>query len=251
MSIKYEYYYLFGLDIPLDNYKLGKIKQPKAIDFIKHNIDIENFYFPFIMTDILLNSLDNQEDIIKIKRDIGSLSFLILSCNESKRFDVLDKLKESINLLYGCNVDITQDSIFLDNGVIINNSNFDILCNIVLEMMMVEKPKIEKQKVYKNKHLQATWDKLQKYRKKEAQKSETAILDIMNLLIHMNGNYDYEKVLNMTVYQILNSYIALLKKDNYSEFLSYKTSGQFKLEKEKKHWITEIKVKKSTYSKLG
>lgn len=248
MSIKYEYCYLFGLDISLESYKLGTIKQPKIIDFIKNNIDIENFYFPFIMPDILLNNLNNKEDIIKIKSEIGSLNFLIFSCNESKRFDVLDSLKESVSLLYGCRVDIVNGSICLDNGIIIDNSNFDVLCNIILEMMMVERPKPEKAKTYKNKHLQATWDKLQKYRKKEAQKNETKILDIMNLLIHMNGNYDYERVLNMTLYQILNSYIALLKKDNYSEFLSYKTSGQFKLEKEQKHWITDIKVKKSTYS---
>ena len=32
MNNGYEYYYLFGLDIPLEKYGLGSIKQPKIID---------------------------------------------------------------------------------------------------------------------------------------------------------------------------------------------------------------------------
>ena len=44
----FEYYYLFGVDIPLDNYKLGTIHQPKLKDYIINNINIEMFYVPFL-----------------------------------------------------------------------------------------------------------------------------------------------------------------------------------------------------------
>ena len=33
MNNGYEYYYLLGLDIPLEKYGLGNIKQPKIKDF--------------------------------------------------------------------------------------------------------------------------------------------------------------------------------------------------------------------------
>ena len=44
----FEYYYLFGVDIPLDNYKLGTIRQPKLKDYIINNINLEMFYVPFL-----------------------------------------------------------------------------------------------------------------------------------------------------------------------------------------------------------
>ena len=98
--MKYEYYYLFGLDIPLDKYRLGVIKQPKLIDYISKEIDIETFYLPFIMNDIIISQTDDKESLMKIKKTIGSLSFILMNCYQSKRFDVINSLIESLKILY-------------------------------------------------------------------------------------------------------------------------------------------------------
>ena len=49
----FEYYYLFGVDIPLGDYKLGTIRQPKLKDYIINNINLEMFYVPFLYVDII------------------------------------------------------------------------------------------------------------------------------------------------------------------------------------------------------
>ena len=53
--MKYEYYYLFGLNIPLNKYGLGSIKQPKLIDYISKEIDIEKVGQYIVNSNIIEN----------------------------------------------------------------------------------------------------------------------------------------------------------------------------------------------------
>ena len=90
MNNGYEYYYLFGLDIPLEKYGLGTIRQPKIIDFLSKDITMDNFYFPFMMNDIILAQSKDIDSVIKIKESLGDLTFLLMNCIQSNRKDVVE-----------------------------------------------------------------------------------------------------------------------------------------------------------------
>ena len=103
MNNGYEYYYLFGLDIPLEKYGLGRIKQPKIIDFLSKDIGIDDFFYPFVINDILIGQSKDKDSILKLKESMGDLTFLIANCIQSGRVDMLESMKESLEFLYGDN----------------------------------------------------------------------------------------------------------------------------------------------------
>ena len=75
-NISFEYYYLSGRNIPLNNYDLGIIKQLTLNEFIDLNTDINEFVQPFLLNKKIL--LNNDENIDKILNNIKDLSFLFL-----------------------------------------------------------------------------------------------------------------------------------------------------------------------------
>ena len=48
-SIGFEYYYLSGKNIPLNDYNLGTISQLTLNDFIDLGVDINEFVQPFVL----------------------------------------------------------------------------------------------------------------------------------------------------------------------------------------------------------
>ena len=254
--MKYEYYYLFGLDIPLDKYRLGVIKQPKLIDYISKEIDIETFYLPFVMNDIIISQTDDKESLMKIKKTIGSLSFILMNCYQSKRFDVINSLIESLKILYDNeNVKIDESLNILIDDIEINNSNFDILVDVVLEMMKIDKSKLKFDK-HKKKEMSDIEKEFERRRQKylemtnKKNKDEPlTLIDIANIVSH-SGLFKYDDVLNMTIYQLKNSFDIINKKEAFDINMLHRVSPKFDMSKEKyEHWTEKIKLDKSTLSK--
>lgn len=236
-----ESYYLSGLPIPLQ-YNLGKIFPLNIRYMFENNIDYDEFVRPFLI----------RIDLFDFKVDgLCDFDLFFSSFNESD--ELLNLLIDKLKILYRTdNVKAISSIriIIVNDKIMINRENYTYLADVALEMMYATKIKPKKtQSKYKNKYLQATWEKLQKYRKKEEEKKSLQLSDILNTLIHISNNFDYDKVLNLTYYQVMNSYITLTKKIGYDEFMMYKTSGQFKIEQNVKHWSNETKIKKSIYSK--
>ena len=92
--------------------------------------------------------------------------------------------------------------------------------------------------------MQKLCEKMQRYRAENEKKNAVAFLDIVNFVIHSNSVVDYERIYNLTYYQLINTYTTLMNKMGYEEYMMYKTSGQFKMDNEVKHWGTQSKVKK-------
>lgn len=233
-----ETYYLSGLPIPLKN-QLGKI-YPLTIRYMLENgIDYNDFLKPFLIRSDMVEN---------INRKICDLDLFF----DMKDETLLDLLVCNLKILYKTdNVEKFPSikTITINNSIMITKHNYTYLADVVLEMMCATrvKPEEKKQK-YKNAQLQATWEKLQRYREKEEKKKALQLVDIMNMLIHVNNDLNYDKVLNLTYYQAINSYMTLKSKEAYNEFMMYKTSGQFKMEQDAKHWTIETKIKKSAYS---
>ena len=68
-------------------------------------------------------------------------------------------------------------------------------------------------------------------------KKQIGIFDLANYLIHVDSKYTYDNVLDLTIYQLINSYQIYQQKENYDLFVKYKTNGNFKIEDELKHWF--------------
>ena len=254
MNNGYEYYYLFGLDIPLEKYGLGKIRQPKIVDFLSKDIGIDNFFYPFVTNDIIVGQSTEKDSVLKLKESLGDLTFLLINCMQSGRNDILISIKNSLEFLYGDEMKITDKLTIEIGDVEINNSNFSMLCNVVLEMLKIDKSKLKFDKPIK-KEMSAIEKEFERRRReyeerlgKHKNEKDLTILDIANISIH-TSNFKYEDILNMTLYQLKNSFDVLTKKDAYDTTVMYMVSPKFEFKDKQEHWIEKIKINKSTLSR--
>jgi hypothetical protein len=246
--IGFEYYYLMGVDIDLREFGLGIIYQPKFKDFIDNKITIEEFYLPFLANELIMSSVEDKENVLKIKDGFGALSFFLKF--SARKFENLENFKKALVMMYKNNdVVIKKDSICIGD-VIINNDNFDMLCEIVIEMMKVDKTKI---KANSNKRPMTKLEKELVRRRREYEKrikkkeKGMTILDIANIVSN-SYTFKYEDVLGMTIYQILNSYEILMIRESHEIEILYKISPKFEYKKDSKneHWTQKIRLDKST-----
>ena len=161
---------------------------------------------------------------------------------------MLNKLIASLSMLYKTD-DIRLDTygqrIIISSSIIVDRDNFTYLADVVLNMLCMEKPKKQENKrKYKDDYRQKLWEKMQRYRIENEKKNAITLLDIVNFVVHSNSVIDYERVYNLTYYQLVNTYSTLMNKMSYEELMMYKTSGQFKMENEVKHWGIQSKIKK-------
>ncbi|MGL5718480.1 MAG: hypothetical protein ACRCX2_36085 [Paraclostridium sp.] len=252
-----EYCYLFGLDINLDKYGLGTIKQPVLKNYIVQNVNIEMFYIPFIYVNMIIDKSENSDDVRKIVNKLGTFNFLIKTCLESKNISVLIAIQESLKFLYRTdNIRFGENAnIIINDEIFINNDNFDILSTIIFEMIKIDKSKIKFDK--DKKELSDIEKEFERRRKEHLERIGKAknedsltILDLSNIVIH-SGLFNYDEVLNMTIYQIKNSFEAITKKDSFDINMMHRVSPKFEVSKEKvEHWTEKIKIDKSSLSQI-
>ncbi|MGL5764741.1 MAG: hypothetical protein ACRCX8_03775 [Sarcina sp.] len=246
MKNGYEYYYLLGLDLNLEDFGLGVIKQPRLIDFLNKDVSIEGFYTPFIMNDYVIGKSDNKEEMTTLKNHLGSLTFLIGLIGTD--LGVVNQLITSLKFLYDTDsVIINEDYSINIDDILITNDNFNMLSDIVLEMQNLDKGqfKFENDNKKIDDPIEARFEFFRKKSKKK--KTEVSMIDHLNYLIHSNeGSMDYEKILNMTMYQIRNSLGTLGHKVNYETMFKYKLSSKFDIKDNIKNWNFEKIVKNSS-----
>lgn len=236
-----EYYYMTGLPVKL-SHDLGEIHQPKLFDFMENDITIEEFAQPFCARVDAIDFGDGGKlkDILKTVKDFD-LFFV-------DKGAMMDKLIKSLSMLYKTDeihLDVRNQCILIGKSIVVNRDNFTYLADVVLNMLCMEKPKKkENKRKYEDDYRQKLWEKMQRYRAENEKKNAVAFLDIVNFVIHSNSVVDYERIYNLTYYQLINTYTTLMNKMGYEEYMMYKTSGQFKMDSEVKHWGTQSKVKK-------
>ena len=236
-----EYYYMSGMPIKLGQ-GLGKIFQPKLIDFINNDTSIEELAQIFC---VRLDIIDvSQEDIQKLMTVLKDFDLFFLDEDKTS----LNKLVNYLKFLYKTDnvyLSVDKQCILIDDDIILNRNNYTYLADVVLNMLCMEKPKKQENKrKYKDDYRQKLWEKMQRYRAENEKKNAITFLDIVNFVVHSNSVIDYERVYNLTYYQLVNTYTTLMNKSNYEEHMMYRTSGQFKMENDVKHWGIQSKIKK-------
>lgn len=227
---------MFGLSIKLDHY-LGIIYQPTLNYIIEKDIEIEDIYYPFIVDkNICSDGLTVFDTFIQLKKVY----------HDDK---IIDKLLGSLKILYMTeDVKLNEDTetIVINERYTLNKDNYNYLCENVAEIFMLDLKDIQKK--YDEIKKERERPKTERDRKIAEAKARSMrnrpkedvfdLIDMSNYLIHSSEKYTYENILNMTVWQIKNSFNLYNKKENYDMEKRYRTSGNFDMGKEKqKHWF--------------
>ena len=250
--VSLEHYLILGLPIKLDK-GLGVINQPTIKELISNGFNVDSFLQPFLLRVDLIQDMKGLEDF---KQSINDFDLLFLQ-DEKGNFIFKDgdiglllKLINCLHLIYkteDVSLIYEKQTILIDNSIAINRNNYTYLADIILEIFDTEKPKpVDNTPKYKDKARQQLWEKLERRRAEEARKKALTLADIINITIHLDGYIGYNTISEMTYYQLLNTYKTLMNKMSYDEYLMFKSSGQFDLKQDTKHWTSNTKVKRST-----
>ena len=239
---------LFGSNIKL-NGLLGEIVQPKLKDFLEHDMAINDFISPYYL--IASANVENGG----IEKPLLSLLAINLQLSKEGRDAILDKFLVSLSMLYkGFKLELLEfeDSIVIaikesdEIKYLIDDDNFIDLCEAVMDMFKI---KVEKEDADLD-LLDAPPEIIEKIKKgrkefrakQREKKNNLEFFDMCNELIHINNEYNYDKVLNMTIWQIKNSYSILTVKNAQDNYVN-SGSVQWKAE-DFPDWRKETKIKK-------
>lgn len=231
---------VFGMSVKLDN-NLGSFEQIKLKELIELDLEFETLISPFILDKKIAEMFESKklfyiffiEGVLKEK--IGFLSGLI------KSLEVIYKTKNIV-------VDENSCSIIINEEFIIDADNFDYLCDSMCRLFMIDRNSIQraydKDRANANKKESETDRKFREMRERSLRnrgKSKEdeifSLTDIANYLIHCSEKYTYETVKDLTIWQLKNSFNLYQKKDGYDIEMKYRTSGNFNIKEDVKHWF--------------
>lgn len=265
--VELEYFYLSGLPINLEKEGLGIVYQPKIRDFVLNGIDMSSFSHPFILNKDMI--ADKSEDVDSELSKLGRLKFLMVydelteaTRKLTKQPSIISLLEKALKMLYKTDditVISTISTIIVGGNILINDDNFETLSTLVIEMLRIDieemKKRIEKERKEKIEEETNPWLKLFKQREEEYNKQtnnnkkDFSILDVINIVVHSQGQADYDMVFNYTPYQLKNTYETLIKKENFNVNLLHRISPNFQATDELKLWEEKTHIAKSSLNK--
>lgn len=262
-KVNMEYFYMLGVPINLEDRNLGIIYQPTLRDFINNGVDITSFSHPFLLDKEMV--LNREQGVDKHLNNLGRLQFLIVydECTKESRKKtgekgILEYLIDSLKLIYKTN-DIqiipTISSIVVDKKFVITDENFDYLSKLIIEMTRINvnemKKRIEEERKSKledkeeDPYLKRFRELERQYKKGKEEKKDFSLLDMINIVIHSQSVIDYDKIFNLTVYQLKNSYDVLINKEIFNINLLHRISPNFQPSEDLKLWEEKTNVIKS------
>ncbi|WP_297136117.1 hypothetical protein [Terrisporobacter sp.] len=233
--------YLSGNDIDLRKYNLGIIKQLKVDDFMK-DYDLIDFVKPFYME----QSLDLKDEI----HDSGIhwSYYLMMSSNEN---ELLSLLLDSLRILYrteDLNIKAFDEDVKLiikrDNKPIafIDDSNFNILCKVMLEMCYFEKPEPEPEIKGDAELIRIKKMYDQKYGQKSKDKNVIVFEEMVRQVMHYR-KLTYNDVKDWTIWFLKDVYtVECLSEVFDKQYLMFTNSNRKVDLKEVKRWQDETKL---------
>lgn len=231
-----------GKPIDLRKYELGIINQFTVDDFMD-DYDISEFIKPFYIE----QSLMLYEDIKKI--NLPLLTYL--SSSIEKNEDLIKLLIKSLKYLYRTSdvkltvinneyiIIIKKDDMGIAN---INDNNFHKLSETMFEILYYEKPKPEEKIEGSPELVKMVKEAEEKYKRKHLKDNIITFEIMVHNVIHYKNLY-YEKIKDWTVWQLKDSFITELYKENKEDSYLLATGGNYKVDLKKvKDWKKETKV---------
>lgn len=249
--------YLTGNDIDLSEYNLGVVRQIRVDEFMHdYEYDLVDFVRPFYLE----QSLDLNEEIRENK--VHFTYFYLLS-QEDKR--IMQELIKSLIFLYRLDVEKNEDGTFKDieehilianvndnlvlilkqNGepfAFIDDSNFNILGQVVLEMCHFDKPEPEKKVKGDPKLIEKMKKARRKYEEKHGKKNTMVFEELVRQVMYIR-KITYDEVKDWTIWQIKDVYIVecLIEVSDKNYLLATNPYVDIDLKKNK-DWKKETKL---------
>lgn len=256
MQLKFTKECISGKDINLKKYNLNVIRQPRVDDFMS-DYELSDFIKPFYLTKWLIKQNEEFIDIpltyyiVMGSKDISIYNELIKSLKLLYQIDELAELSANktnntiklINDEKNCALVIKKDG---KSFAVIDDKNFEMLCDTVLEICQCDAPEKEKKTVIKGDPEKVK--KILEGRAKAAAKKreENAVLfeEMVRNVIHYRL-IDYNTIKDWTIFQIKDAYkVECFREQEKNQWLLF-TSGNFKMKSnDLKHWADETKIKK-------
>lgn len=240
--MKYTKELVTGEDINLKEFNLGIIKQPKVANFMSE-LDIIDFLKPFYMVRHW-----NNNDAFKEKELPFSIYYSLSQKNNALMLDLILYLivlydTKDIKLI-NCGDDGVKIHIKNKGGIesFIDDSNFNILSKIILEILSYDEPKKEeKQKIEGSAEDIALFEKYEReYKEKQAKKNAIYFEEIVRQVIHMRKT-TYDEIKNWTVWQLQDTYKSEKAMEDYQLTWKLALAGAYK-GKEIPQWYTNNKL---------
>ncbi|HDX9663353.1 TPA: AMP-binding protein [Bacillus cereus] len=245
-----------GRPILVDGESQTYVYQPT----MKEVVDMGEDYFqrltmPFTLTtEAFFTGADNEEELVG-KWSIFELFFLrmeegttILDKPVFNGEDALEVLKQSLSYFLRADdiqVLVQRSKIIVNKAYLIDKNEFENLRKIVQEALGRKDIEVEKPPKNMTQRQKDIWEKLQKGRRRKAEKDAIHIQDIANYVSFGGTSYISPKEIDeMTYYQFYNAYKSIVGMDSYRTGMQYKLSQKFDVKDTVKHWMETLKIGK-------
>jgi hypothetical protein len=224
---------------------------------IKDVVDIgesgqNDFVLPYIMTaESVFNGVENEEELIE-KFHFFDLFFIELENGGTLLDNVFGRDARELlidSLRYFLKVSevrvLVKRKKLIADGYLIDSKEFDKIRKIVQEVVGREDIEVEKPPKNMTQRQKDIWIKLQKGRRRTADRNAVYLQDIINFVSFGGNSYiPVEQIDRMTYFYLQNAYKSIVGMDAYNMGMQYKLSQKYDVKEDVKHWTESLKVGK-------
>jgi hypothetical protein len=240
-------------EINLTKYRLGKVIPLKVSEIIKYGDDnLRDLLLPFAYKVFDETNEPMLFECLLFDSELSMKMVNFLKIFYRTDYVEIPNSKDRIFIFNNNIKDIILDSPeklenFEDEIIIIDKNNFQKLSEVICTSFFIFKPKEKEKQVIQvqkgNEAILEEFLRLQERARQEEQKrikeNEKNLHQIITI-IASQCLWDYKRVFNMTYYQLWNSYISGIQKDQYKEYIQYKVSPKFEVKDSQKHWMDVV-----------
>lgn len=228
--------------VPIEIPNMGIVYPPKLKDFMDFDfLEFKNVFS--IRKELIIDTIgENSEYYNKIKDfdlipAFGKERTLIRALKLLYKTDDVKFLKD----LYVVSIKVGNNKYYINRDNYTEFSNMILIMlhdgnNIADEKVKEELTEFELKAMRGRRKL----EKKRAERRKERNEEENVItiFDIANYVMHSDeSRFDYQSILDLTIYQLINTLNQYQAKEKYKTLMSYKTSSNFKVEENINHWF--------------
>ncbi len=231
------------------------VTQPKVSTIVDLGEDSYNeLILPYIITtDSVFSGVENEEELRR-RFSIFDLFFAKLEDGKTLLDNIFngknsqEVLEESLKLFLNAKSVRFLDNrkkIIVDKSYMIDGSEFNKLRLIVQDVIGRKDIEVEKPPKNMTKRQKDIWAKLQKGRRRNAEKNAVYMQDMVNYVSFGGKSFiPTEQIDNMTYWYFMNAYKSIVGVDAFNIGMGYKLSQKFDVKDNVKHWTDTIKIGK-------
>lgn len=245
---------LMGRPILIDKESELFVRQPMINEIVDMGEDVFNeLTMPFILTsEAVFNGVDDEEELVE-KFDIYDLFFAKLD-NDVFVLDSVFGGKSALGVLenslsYFFQTDDIEFLVFRKKirigEYLMDKKEFMELRKIIQGVTSKQDMQFEKPPKNMTKRQKDIWMKLQKGRRRRAEKDAIYLQDMINYVSFGGTTYiPLDQIDRMTFYQFSNAYKSIIGVDAFHIGMGYKLSEKFEVKDDVKHWTESLKIGK-------